>query len=262
MRLGFVGVGSIASAMVAGLRASTDPPSEIVLSPRNPAAASGLAARFPEVVVAGSNQEVLDRCEMAVLAVRPQVAESVLRELRFRESHHVISVVATFTVERLRGLAAPSVKIARAVPLPSAAQLQSPTAVYPADEAAMGLFERVGPAFAVETEEQINAIGAASSVVASYFAFADSVTSWLVQRGLSAHPARDYVSRMLPSLQEAAAHAPGLGFRAMATAHATPGGLNEQILRHLESQGLFHRIHDALDEVMLRVHQRSQTTGE
>ena len=261
MRLGFVGTGAITSAIVSGLHASGHPP-RIVLSPRNAATASGLVARFPDVTVAATNQDVLDQCDTVVLAIRPQVAESVLRELRFKESHRILSVVATFTVSRLHRLAAPAQCITRAIPLPSAAQRESPTALYPNNEAAMQLFLLVGPAFPVDTEEQFNALSAASSAVASYFAFADSIVSWLMQRGLPEVPARNYVSRMLPSLQEEAAHAPELGFRAMAAAHATPGGLNEQMLKHLETHGVFTTIHEALNHLMLRVAAPSRGTGD
>lgn len=261
MTLGIVGTGAIASAIVTGLHASGDA-GRIVVSPRNAATASGLAARFAGVVVAGSNQDVLDQCETVVLAIRPQVAESVLRELRFKPSHRAISVVATFVVERLRRLVAPAEKITRAIPLPSAAQRQSPTAIYPYDEAVLQLFRRVGPAFAVETEEQFNALGAASSAVASYFAFADSIASWLMRYGLPAAPARDYVSRLLPLLPEEVAHAPELDFRSMAAAHATQGGLNEQLLKHLETQGVFTTIHEGLDALMLRVAAASGGAGD
>ena len=262
MKLGIVGAGSIASSIVTGLQASGDPPSRIILSPRNPETASALAARFPAVLVAASNQDVLDQCDTVVLAVRPQVAESVLQQLRFKPSHQVISVVATFTIDRLRRLLSPAQRITRAIPLPSAAERQSLTALYPADESASRLFRLVGPAFTVDTEDQFNALGAASSAVASYFAFADSVAAWLVHRGLPAMTARNYIASILPSLEDEAAHHPDLGFRSMAVAHATPGGLNEQILKHLEAHGVFNTVNDALDQVMLRVISPSRGTGD
>jgi pyrroline-5-carboxylate reductase len=262
MTLGFVGAGAITSAIVTGLHASDTPPSRIILSPRNAETASALAARFPAVLVAASNQDVLDQCDTVVLAVRPQVAASVFEQLRFMPSHQVISVVATFSIDRLRRLLSPAQSITRAIPLPSAAQRQSLTALYPADKSAFGLFQLVGPAFTVDTEDQFNALGAASSAVASYFAFADSLATWLARRGLAAMEARNYVASILPSLRDEAEHQPDLGFRSMAVAHATPGGLNEQILKQLEAHGVFDTISDALDQVMLRVIQPSRGTGD
>jgi len=148
---------------------------------------------------------------------------------------------------------APAYNVTRAVPLPSSAQRQSPTAIYPASEKALELFRLVGPAFAVDSEEQFNALCTVTSAVAAYFAYADSIASWLVRRGVPALTARDYISRVLPSLAEEALQMPNDSFRAMARAHATPGGLNEQIFNYLEARGLFSGVSDALDQVMQRM---------
>ena len=252
MTLGILGTGTIAAAIVRGLRSTGDTTS-IFLSPRNAATATALAAQFPGVTVCGSNQEVVDRCDTVLLAVRPQVARSVLAALRFRPDHQILSVIAIFSLDRLSGLVSPAHRITRAVPLPSAADRQSPTAIYPAHEDALSFFRLLGPAFAVDTEEQINAIGTVSSIVASYFAFADGAASWLARYGIPESAAREYVARMLPSLAEEVAETPSLSFRSLARQHATPGGLNEQLLRYLDEQGVFETLSEALDGVMQRV---------
>jgi pyrroline-5-carboxylate reductase len=185
--------------------------------------------------------------------VRPQIAESVLASLRFRAEHHVISIVATFSLRRLRELTSPATKVTRAVPLPSAARRESPTVIYPSDEEAMSLFSSIGAPFAVDTEEEFDALCAVSATVASYFAFVDVIASWLTERGIAPAVARDYVARILPGLGESAAEAPSNSFRAMAADHATAGGLNEQLLRHLEERDIFTALTEALDQVMRRV---------
>ena len=63
-RYGFVGVGTMSSAIVRGLCTLPFPPPSIVLSPRGAEKAAALAAEFgPQMVrVASSNQEVVDSC--------------------------------------------------------------------------------------------------------------------------------------------------------------------------------------------------------
>src|SRR5579871_4719870 len=117
MKLGFLGTGAITSAMVTGLCSPEGGEYEILLSPRNAEVAAALARRFPQVSVAPSNQEVVDRSDTVVIAVRPQVTESVLADLRFPAERNVISLVSGFSVRRLAGLIAPATNIARAVPL-------------------------------------------------------------------------------------------------------------------------------------------------
>jgi len=131
MQLGFIGTGEITSSIVTGLNSSGVTAHTIWLSPRNSAIANGLVNRFRGISVASCNQEVLDHCDTIVIAVRPSAARDVLAELRFRPDHQVISLVSALSLRSLSELAAPAVRIARAVPLPSTAKRLSPTAIYP-----------------------------------------------------------------------------------------------------------------------------------
>jgi pyrroline-5-carboxylate reductase len=253
MTLGFIGTGTMTAAIVTGLNTAGAGSRAIVLSPRNPEVAAELASRYPRVTIAASNQEVLDNCDTIVLAVRPQIAESVLSSLRFRADHHMISIIATFSLRRLHELTSPATRVARAVPLLSAAKRESPTAIYPRDPEALEFFSLIGAPFAVDTEQEFDARCAATAAVASYFVFADVIATWLTERGITPAIARDYMAQVLPRLGECAAKAPTSSFRAMAADHATAGGLNEQLLRHLEERNIFVALTEALDQVMLRV---------
>jgi pyrroline-5-carboxylate reductase len=251
--LGFLGTGAITSAIVTGLNSPDAGPYSILLSPRNAAAAARLAQRFSKVSVAGSNQEVVDRSETVVIAVRPQIAQAVLSELRFRSDQNVISLVGGFPVQRISGLVAPAAKVTRAVPLPSTAKRRCPTAIYPADADAIELFTLLGAAFAVETEHEFDALATATATMATYFAMADGVASWLVRQGIPPRQARDYVATVFSGLSHTAVEEPEQSFQALAADHATRGGLNEQVVGYLTEQGMFARLSEALDGVMQRV---------
>jgi pyrroline-5-carboxylate reductase len=252
MRLGFLGAGTITSAMVTGLgSASSD--HTIRLSPRNAAVAADLARRFPRVSVASSNQEVIDGCDVAIVAVRPQVAESVLSELHFRQDQQAISVVSGFSVERLAALVHPACKVTRAVPLPSAARRRSPTAIYPRDPVTVELFAALGTAFEVDTESEFSALCTVTATMAAYFGFADCVARWLSRHEIPQPQARDYVARIFSGLADTAAETPERSFQQLAADHATRGGTNEQVLAHLVEHGAFETFSEALDAIMRRV---------
>jgi pyrroline-5-carboxylate reductase len=256
MKLGFLGAGAITSAMVTGLNAPGGRP--ILLSPRNAAVADDLARRFPQVSVASSNQEVVDECDTVVIAVRPQIAESVLAELRFRPDQNVISLVSGFSIRRLLGLIAPATRVARAVPLPSAARRRSPTAIYPRDPETVELFALLGAAFAVDTEHEFDALCVATATMATYFAFADGAASWLARNGIPPAQARDYIARLYAGLSDTAMEEPERGFQTLAADHATRGGINEQVLTALTAHGTFEKFSESLDAVMRRVTASSQ----
>jgi pyrroline-5-carboxylate reductase len=253
MEIGFVGTGEITLAMVTGLSSTGAAPHSIRLSPRNQAIAADLVYRFPGVSVASSNQEVLDSCEMAVIAVKPQVARSVLSELRFRPDHHVISVVSALPLRSVCDLVVPAAQVTRAVPLPSTAKRLGPTAIYPPDRLVENFFAALGKVFAVETEDEFEAMCAATATIASYFAFNDTVARWLAKNSIPESKARDYVARMVFGLTIGAVDAPERSFQSLASQHATVGGINEQFLKHMLERGLLASVSSGLDAILQRI---------
>lgn len=125
-----------------GLSAEVAEPPEVFLSPRG--RGSELAARFPNVRVCDTNQDVLDHATTIVLAVRPQIGRTVLSELSCRPEHVVISALAGVRLAQLRDWAAPADRVVRVIPLPQAARRKSLTAVHPDDADARVLFGQVG----------------------------------------------------------------------------------------------------------------------
>ncbi len=251
-RLGFIGTGSITSAIVTGLRADGELQCPIVLSPRNPDVASRLATAFVQVGVAKSNQEVLDRSDVVLVAVRPPIAQAVLEALRFRPDHRVISLVATFSRERIAALVQPAAAVTCAVPLPTVADRAGPTAIFPPDELAAALFNRLGVAIEVATESEFHALWSATGVMATYFRLLDTVSSWLAAQGVPPARAHDYVAMTFGGLG-AYARTSSASFAQLAEEFTTKGGLNEQCAAQLEQAGVFDACSRALDAILARL---------
>jgi pyrroline-5-carboxylate reductase len=252
MRLGFVGTGTIAAAMIEGLCA-TPGAGPIIVSPRNADIAADLAARFPDVRIAASNQAVLDGSDVVMLAVRPQIAREVLGELRFRPDQKVVSLIATVSLDDLRAAVAPAAQVIRAVPLPAVARRQGPTVIYPPDAAIKALFDALGTAVVLDNEGDFDAFTTTTAVMAGYFAFAGTVTTWMERNGIAAGTARAFVGQMLAGLAGAAAAMPDRSFAALADEHQTRGGLNEQLFRAIATDGQLVELDRALDGVLQRL---------
>ena len=82
MRLGFVGTGTITTALVTGLCTAARPPERILVSPRNAEKAAALAEAFPRVAVAKDNQAVIDGSDWVFRAVLPRIAREGLESGR------------------------------------------------------------------------------------------------------------------------------------------------------------------------------------
>lgn len=253
MQIGFIGTGEITSSIVTGLSSSGVTAHSIRLSPRNSVIANALANRFHGISVASCNQEVLDHSDTIVIAVRPSAAQEVLSELRFRPDHQVISLISALSLHRLSELVAPAMRIARAVPLPSTARRLSPTAIYPVNPVAFELFAAVGTVFPVEKENEFDAICATTATIASYFAFNETIASWLEQQGVPAWQARDYVARLFLGVTTGAVESYERSFQSLAATHATAGGINQQFLEHLIEHGVLPRVSEGLDAVLRRI---------
>ncbi|PZV35871.1 NAD(P)-binding domain-containing protein [Mesorhizobium kowhaii] len=149
MRLGFVGTGTISSAVIAGLMQSDLKIEQITVSPRNSETAAKLAERYSRVSIGRDNQDVVDTSQVVFLAVRSQVAEAIIKEIRFRPEQHIVSFIPVFSIETISEWIGVPAKLTRAVPLPFVAQGMGATAFYPSDETISAVFAELGTAVAV-----------------------------------------------------------------------------------------------------------------
>lgn len=252
---GILGVGSIATAIVTGLCNGVVDPPEVVLSPRNADRAADLAARFPSVRVAVDNQEVVDDSDVVVVCLLPIHAAEVLAGLQFRAGHAVVSAIAGFPVAQLAGLVAPATDIARSIPLSAVATRGGVTPVYPATPAATGLYGQIGGSLEIATELAYESVSAASATVAAYFRYLGTIAGWLSSHGIPTAEARRYVADTFAALS-GELDSPGADFAALAQAHTTPGGLNEQFARHLDAAGTYDAVEAGLDALLARITQK------
>ena len=253
MRLGFIGTGAITSAIVTGLNAAGLGGDTILLSPRNADTAAALAAKFPSVTVAISNQAVLDGSDVVMLAVRPQVGAEVLSELRFRADHRIISLMAIIPLDAVRALVAPAANVTRAIPIPIVADRRGPTAIFPPDPVAVEIFNRLGTAIEATSAEQFIAFSTATATMAPYFTFAEEIAAWLTRHGVPAADARRYVGTVFQGLGNIAATTQEHSLAALAGEFATRGGINEQVLAHMKAHGAFDALSEGLDAVLQRM---------
>jgi pyrroline-5-carboxylate reductase len=252
-RVGFIGVGTIAEALITGMCAAGKHRADFLLSPRNATLAAGLASRYPFVTVATDNQAVIDGSDIVFLAITPQVAEQVLGPLAFRPDQRIISLVATFDLVRLRPLVAPATTIIRAAPLPPVAQRMGALPFHPPLPEIAALLEGLGLVVPLEREEDLDALWAVTALMGSYFGLLDQVSGWLTRHGVPDDQARPYVGAVLNALGVTAKARSSEGFDRLAVAHSTPGGLNEQAWRELKAAGWPGLVSEALDLIHARV---------
>lgn len=103
MKIGFIGGGTMAEAILGGmLDAGVAPASDVTIGEPVPARRDYLAERYG-VAVTGANDEVINACELISLAVKPQDLSKVYADIGGSLGSHqsVLSIAAGATMKSL-----------------------------------------------------------------------------------------------------------------------------------------------------------------
>jgi pyrroline-5-carboxylate reductase len=209
-KLGFIGGGNMASALVHGLLThKVFKPSEIIVADIVAAQRRKLA-RLYKVAVTASNLDVLHEAPCVVLAVKPQQIDEVLAEIASnagsnmgdrratstraaaRSSRLYISIAAGITIERITAALGKNARVIRVMPNAPAmvglgmAALAASRATSRADVAlALKIFGAVGDAVIVKDEAMLDAVTALSGSGPAYvYLFAKSLADAAVNEGI------------------------------------------------------------------------------
>lgn len=259
--IGVIGVGEIASAMVEGLSAGTatsengggpETGLRFVLSPRNAERARHLADTIETAEVAESNQKVVDRSDLIVLAVLPQQAAGVLGALDIPAEKTLVSAVAGIPTDELSALLPHDPDIVRIIPLPAVRERKGVTAMFPADGDVEALLDLLGGSVTAADETKFTTLSAVTATMSAHFAFLQTITAWLVDRGWDQADADHFIRGQFIGLGTTLdqSEAP---IADLVAAHETPGGLNEQVNRDWMDDTNRANLAAALDRVFIRV---------
>jgi pyrroline-5-carboxylate reductase len=252
--VGFIGIGTINSAVCRGLLNSANSPAKVIIGPRNAEKAAALAAEYPEkVTVAESNQEVVDSSDWIFLATPPKKdsMQETLGPLRFRKEQPILSFIAGAEREELEKLVSPAIDIVQALPLPPAEFAESTTVMYPPNERMEQCLSNIGRVVAVESREQAMAIGSMACIMGDFYAHLRSCHQWLVSKGVDAADASRAVGSYFSTYHHASQHSE-IGFDHL-VAEQTPGGVNQQVIEQLEKQGRYDMVKEGLETAFKRL---------
>ena len=252
MRLGFVGVGAISTAVVDALM--TGPKAEdleIVLSPRGADRSARLASLYPRTTIAADNQAVLDDSDIVFMGVLPGQMNEVCAELNFRADHTVVSLIAGMPPTTVETIVEPATKVAQMIPLPVIALHAGPLVICPNVPEIVDLFEGCGDLVVIDDESKIFILSCASAAMSTFFEFQNTVIDWSTKSGLAPEISQSYVTSLFKGLATEAMHAPTSELPDMPREHETPGGLNESVRNTLMRAGMFRKLDEALEHIFV-----------
>ncbi|MFG2907515.1 NAD(P)-binding domain-containing protein [Kitasatospora sp. NPDC048286] len=252
-RIGIIGVGEIARAIVMGLQDGDEPGPEVLLSPRGARTAAELAERYQDVRVCADNQEVVDRSDLVILALRRQDWRAALTGLTVPDDRVVVNVMPGVGTAELRQVLATDAEVTHAIPLPTVRERRCITVVCPSHPDADALFDRLGGALPVADEAALNVFSALTSTQTTYYAFLTTLVSWAAGQGI---PAED-ADRFVRSLYQDAGRTLGDETRSLqqlGSEHETPGGSNERVRTTWFDQANTEALRTTLDGLVAHLH--------
>lgn len=209
--LGFVGAGNMGEAMIKGvLGAKLLPPERIFVQDVRADRCAELRDRFG-VSVAATQEALIGQCDTVVLAVKPQVLPTVLRELppAAREGKLFVSIAAGTPLSALLAGLGHDSAVVRAMPNTPAQVGMGATGIYCSSRVtpdqktrAMSLFGSLGVVVDLPREELLDAVTALSGSGPAYvFLFVEALADAGVRAGLG----RDEAQRLAAATVEGAA---------------------------------------------------------
>tara|TARA_Y200000002_G_scaffold380266_1_gene391368 strand:- start:2875 stop:3645 length:771 start_codon:yes stop_codon:yes gene_type:complete len=253
MKLGFIGTGNISSDVVNGICNSKILYNKIILSPRNKNKALKLKKKYKKIVIAKSNQEVIDKSDWVFLGVLPQIGEKILPNLKFKSKQTIISFISTINYSKLKKIIKKKIKIVRAIPMPPIALGKGPVAIFPPDKQVKVFFNKIGTTVEIKSESLSKNFWAISGTMASFYELLRVLSDWLVKKGLKRKQAQQYVTYLYSALAELATANSKKNLKLLVKESQTPGGLNWQGINDLRKTGYFKSLEKSINNILKRL---------
>jgi pyrroline-5-carboxylate reductase len=259
-RLLVIGGGKMGSALLNGLiTAGWAPPGDLAVADPDPVRRQSLTEAHPGLtVVAGPVA-----ADGAVLAVKPDIAEAVLRSVSEVGIARVLSIVAGVSTARLEAAMAPGAVVIRSMPNSPALIGAGVAAMSGGDMAtasdldwAEGILGAVGTVVRLP-ERQLDAVTAVSGSGPAYlFLVAEALVEGAVSAGLSREVSQQLVVGTLLGSARMMAES-GEDPAKLREAVTSPGGTTAAALRTLE----FKAVRSAFIEAVAAATERSRQLG-
>ena len=253
MNLGFIGTGKIASSVITGISKSKISFKKIIISPRNRVIAKDLKKKFKKIIIAKNNQEIVDKCDWIFLSVTPTVGEKIIKDLKFKSKHTIISFISTITLTQLKKAIKVKAKIVRAIPLPPISLKKGPVPICPPNKQIKKFFNNLGTTVEIKNEKSSINFWSTSGMMAPFYELLRVMSDWLVKKGVKRNNAQKYITSLFLALSEDAVVNSNKNLKNLVKESQTPKGLNEQGVRELTRAGFYKSLEKTLNSIHKRL---------
>ncbi|ANZ44384.1 NAD(P)-binding domain-containing protein [Cloacibacillus porcorum] len=249
-KVGFIGTGGIATALAKGFCSSSDFQGKVFVFDINEARTAALKALYPEkIIVASSNQELVDNADIVFPTLLPTVLEKVAPGINFRRENHIIHIAAGTKIAKAAPWFAPSESVVRAVPLPFAARRIGPVVLFGDDKVSYDLLSLLGAVVKVNTEKDLEVLAAVTGIMVPYYGLVGEVVRWCMTKGLDFKSALNYTTYMNEALSTLMRQECTEDIEAFMLENTTPNGMNELGWNEMKATDGYKPWRDSLEKI-------------
>jgi pyrroline-5-carboxylate reductase len=191
-KIGFIGGGNMAEALIKGLIAAGFPAERIMASEPSELRREHLAEEY-DVELTIDNSDLMRACEIVVLSIKPQIAEEVLDEVAgaYSEDKLIVSILAGVSCETIEKHFTESARVVRVMPNTPALVGEGASAICRGHKSTKEdlnlvkqLFESVGKVQVIDERQMDAATGLSGSGPAYIYTVIEALADGGVREGL------------------------------------------------------------------------------
>ena len=255
MKIAIIGAGNMGGAICRGLMHGEEA-LQVVVSNRSMGKLEALKANYPTLEGTTDNKAAAQGADMVILAVKPWLMESVLKEIQLQEAQVLVSVAAGISFEQLAAYTGwQHQTMFRLIPNTAISHLQSMTIIASQNatkeqEALMlSLFNQMGMALMVPESKMAACTSLTSCGIAYVLKYIQAAMQAGVELGLYPHEAQEMVAQSVlgaATLVLKNQQHPAIEIDKV----CTPGGLTIKGINQLEHDGFTSAVINAMKASM------------
>lgn len=245
MKVGFLGTGTIAAAMVHGIVKDNH---HIWISQRNQTISAELSKQYSSVTLA-ENQIVIDHSDTIIICLLADTARVILPTLNFHSKQRILSAMVGMGFAELVAMVAPAVCEAIFIPFPFIRQGNSPVLVYPKSDTLDALFGKRNELIVVQDESALQSYLAAQAVLSPTVKILYETVRWLQKRVGQGVSAEKFIRLLVGGYLMADPLDQSEVLAKALRDLGTEGGFNAQLRDHFYELGVYETLVQGLDKL-------------
>jgi len=239
MRIGVIGTGTIATAVVRGVAKTHE---QIIVGRRSKQNSESLANQFSNVSVE-DNQSVLDQSDVVLIGLLSEDSEAVLSELRFKPDQKVVSMMAGVGLDTVAQMIKPAFAASVMIPFPGIETGGSPVIALGDIELVQDIVTARNTVYGVNCESELSAFLCAQAALSPIASTLADAAYWLGERVSDETAAEAFLRHLVSSSLT------NTGTQALINALNTPGGYNQRLRIAMEQSGMREALLRGLTEL-------------